>query len=72
MIKNIGSAILGYIVIFATIFITFTIAYLILGTEGAFQERTYDVSFAWIVVSIILSIVRSSFRRICLQTRRKK
>jgi small neutral amino acid transporter SnatA (MarC family) len=56
MIKNIGSAILGYIVIFATIFITFTIAYLILGTEGAFQERTYDVSFAWIVVSIILSI----------------
>ena len=56
MLKNIGSAVLGYVVIFVAIFITFTIAYLILGTNGSFQEGTYEVSFSWIVISIVLSI----------------
>ena len=57
MFKKVLAVIVGYLVMFAFVFITFTVAYLILGTEGSFQPGTYEISAAWIIVSILLSIV---------------
>ncbi|MBN1302260.1 MAG: hypothetical protein JW995_13675 [Melioribacteraceae bacterium] len=57
MLRNIGGVIVGYIAIFITIFVSFTVAYLILGSEGSFQEGTYKVSTAWIFVSILLGLI---------------
>lgn len=50
----IGGAILGYVVMAALIFATFTGAYLAMGTEAAFRPLTYEPSNLWIVVSFIL------------------
>jgi hypothetical protein len=55
MLKNILSAIAGYFTIALTLFITFTIVYLILGTEGSFRPGTYEVSALWVILSIIIS-----------------
>jgi hypothetical protein len=57
MVRNIVGVVVGYIVIFAFVFLTFTVLYLILGTEGSFQARTYDVTVIWIVISFILGLV---------------
>lgn len=55
MLRAIGSVILGYLAMAVTVFVSFSIAYLLMGTEGAFQPGSYDVSVLWIVVSIVLS-----------------
>jgi len=50
----IGGVILGYVVMAALIFATFTGAYLAMGTEAAFRPMTYEPSNLWIFVSFIL------------------
>ncbi len=55
--KMIGSAVAGYIVMFLTVFVLFSIAYLLLGASGAFQEGSWEPSGIWIVLSIVLGIV---------------
>jgi hypothetical protein len=56
MLKNVLGVIGGYVTMFLCVFITFTILYLILGTDGSFQPGSYDVSVIWLIISIILSI----------------
>lgn len=56
MLRAIGSVVLGYLVMLVAVFITFTLAYAIIGTGGAFEENTYDISALWAVVSIVLSL----------------
>lgn len=55
MLRAISSVLLGYLVMFVTVFVTFSITYLLVGTEGAFKSGSYDVSALWIVMSMILS-----------------
>lgn len=55
MARAIGSVVLGYLVMFVTVFATLSIAYLLAGTEGAFMPGSYEVSTLWIVLSMILS-----------------
>jgi hypothetical protein len=55
--KAIVSVILGYVVMAVTVFITFTVAYLVLGADGAFKPETYDITTTWVVISIVLSFV---------------
>jgi ABC-type uncharacterized transport system permease subunit len=57
MLKNILGVIAGYASVFITIFLTFTLLYLLLGADGSFKPGTYDVSTIWIMVSILLSIL---------------
>jgi hypothetical protein len=56
MVRNILGVVLGYITMFAFVFITFTILYFILGAEGSFQSGTYEVSLIWIVISFMLGL----------------
>jgi H+/Cl- antiporter ClcA len=41
----------------AFVFISFTVLYLVLGTEGSFQPNSYQVSLTWMVFSIILGFI---------------
>lgn len=54
MIRKVFGIVIGYVVIAAFVFITFSIAYMILGTERSFLPNSCEVSFSWIVVSQIL------------------
>jgi len=57
MVRSVGSVIVGYVAMFIFVFVTFSIAYVSMGTEGAFQEGSYEVSAQWIVVSFALGLI---------------
>ena len=54
--KIAGSVILGYLVMFAIVFATFSGAFFLLGVERTFQPGSYDVTMTWNVVSVVLSL----------------
>lgn len=55
--KKVLAVIIGYLSTAVTVFISFTILYFILGTEGAFVPNSYNVSITWIIYSLIINIV---------------
>ncbi len=57
MARKIIGVIVGYIAMTATIFITFTLLYFILGAEGSFQPGNYQVSTTWLILSTILGLI---------------
>jgi hypothetical protein len=50
----IGAVVVGYLAMAVFVFLTFTLAYLAMGTERAFQPGTYDVSTLWLALAIVL------------------
>lgn len=46
---------MGNVVIAFLVFITLSVAYLILGPEGSYRPGTYDVIATWIGISVVLS-----------------
>lgn len=57
MARAIVGVIVGYFVMMILVFLSFSGAYLVLGADGAFQPRSYEVSPLWIVLSIVLGLV---------------
>lgn len=57
MLRAILSVIAGYAAMFLTVFLSFSAAYLAMGTERAFQAESYEVSGLWIVISFGLGLV---------------
>jgi len=57
MLRVILAVIAGYLAMAVLVFATFSAAYMVIGTEGAFQPGSFDVSTLWIVVSVVLSVV---------------
>jgi cytochrome bd-type quinol oxidase subunit 2 len=57
MLKTIGGVVVGYLAMFILVFATFSAAYLAMGTDGAFQPGSYEVTTLWLVVSFVLSLV---------------
>ncbi len=55
--RVIGSVIVGYLVMFVTVFVTFSGAYFAIGADGAFRPGSYDVSGMWILLGTVLSFV---------------
>ena len=55
MARSILSVVGGYVIMALIVFGTFTIAFLLMGPDRAYQPGTYDVSPLWIAVSIVLS-----------------
>ncbi|MGH9817113.1 MAG: hypothetical protein ACRD5F_06950 [Candidatus Acidiferrales bacterium] len=51
------AVVLGYVVMFAFVFLTFSGAYLVMGADGAFQPGTYEASTQWLVVSFVLGFI---------------
>ena len=54
MKRTIGAVVLGYLAMAALLFATFTLAYVVMGTERAFQPQSYDVSTLWLALSIVI------------------
>jgi len=57
MLRTIGGVIVGYLAMFVFVFVTFTIAYLAMGSEGAFKPASYDVTALWIGVGFVVSSI---------------
>ena len=57
MLRVIGAVILGYIVMATFVMATFSLAYLAMGADSAFQPGSYEVSTAWLAISIALGAV---------------
>ena len=56
MVRNILGVVLGYVAMFAFVFISFTVLYLILGADGSFESGTYEVSIVWVIISFIFGL----------------
>lgn len=56
MLRTIGGAILGYLVMGVTVFLGLTVAYLALGADRAFREGVYQVSPLWAVLSLVVGL----------------
>jgi len=54
--RAILSVVVGYVVMFATIFLTFSGLYLLLGQELSFQPGSYAPSVLWTVASFVLGV----------------
>ncbi|MDE2732148.1 MAG: hypothetical protein OXM02_12350 [Bacteroidota bacterium] len=52
--RGTGAVVAGYAAMAITIFVTFTVAYLLMGPDRAFQAGTYDVSSIWIVLTLVV------------------
>lgn len=57
MLRLIGGVIVGYVVMAAFVMVTFSVAYLIMGADGAFQPDSYKPSALWLVTSFVLGII---------------
>jgi hypothetical protein len=57
MLRTIGGVLGGYVTMFMLVFITFTIAYLAMGADGAFKPGSYEVTTLWIVATIALGLI---------------
>lgn len=60
MLKQILGGVVGYIVTFFCMFISFTCLYLVMGPDKAFQPGGYQVSIMWIVTSLFVVLVCGS------------
>jgi hypothetical protein len=57
MLRMIAGIVVGYLVMVALVFISFSAAYLIMGADGAFNPGSYEPSSAWLITSFILSVL---------------
>jgi hypothetical protein len=54
--KTFGGVILGYLMMVAFVFLSFSIAYRVMGADRAFQPGVFDVTNLWIVTSLMLGL----------------
>ena len=60
VLKNIGAAVAGYVVMFAVAFPLFSLLWMVLGADGSFQPGSWEVSRAWLWASIPLGAIVST------------
>ena len=54
--RAISSVVVGYVAMFAAIFLTFSGLYLLMGQEQSFRPDSYEPSMLWTVVSFALGV----------------
>ncbi len=59
MLKNLLSILLGYFSMSMFILLTFSTLFIILGTEVSLQPNSYQISFIWLHISIVLTMLAS-------------
>jgi hypothetical protein len=57
MLRSILAIIASYVVMFIFLFAAFTGCYFALGAEGAFQTDSYEVSTAWIALTVVVCLL---------------
>ena len=57
MVRGIVGVIVGYVVMALIVFLTFSVVYLAMGSNRAFNPGSFDPSLLWIVISFFLGFV---------------
>jgi hypothetical protein len=57
--KNVLAAVLGYVVMFVVAFVLFSLSWMVLGADSSFAPGGWQVSGAWIGVSVVLGLIVS-------------
>ena len=55
--RIVGSVIVGYIVMFAVVFLALTLAWLVLGADRAFEPGTYGISVLWAITAVLVGVI---------------
>lgn len=55
--RLLGAVIAGYVTMFVVVFVSFSAAYVLMGTDRAFEPGSYSVSRLWLLASLALSLV---------------
>lgn len=56
-LRNIGGAVLGWVVMFACVFVLMAGFWMMLGADGAFQAGSWEVSGTWNFGSIVIGLI---------------
>ena len=56
-VRNVGGAVLGYVVMALVVMVLFTGLWLALGAEGSFETGTWEVSWVWSLGSIVVGLL---------------
>ncbi len=54
--RNLGAAVLGYVVSAVAVFCLMSVMWIVLGADGAFRPGSWDVSGGWIAGSIAIGL----------------
>lgn len=57
MARSIIGVIVGYVAMFVLVFITFTVVFLLMGTEWSFKPNSFEASTAWVVMSLVANFI---------------
>jgi hypothetical protein len=57
MLRTIGAVVIGYVVLVLFVFVTFSLTYLLLGADGAFEPGSYNVSTLWLIISFVVGLL---------------
>ncbi len=55
--KIVGAVVAGYVTMFVVVFILFAVGWMMLGADGSFRADSWDVSFAWVLLSLAIGLV---------------
>ena len=56
-VRNVGGAVLGWVVMAGAIFLLFAALWMVLGADGAFRPQSWEVSGMWLLGSIFVSLL---------------
>ena len=57
MARSVIGVIVGYVTMFVLVFVTFTVVFLLMGTEWSFKPNSFEASNAWITMSLVANFV---------------
>jgi len=57
MLRAVLSVIAGYLAMSAIVFVTLTLAYVMLGAAGSFKGSSYDVSGTWVAIMFVVGLI---------------
>ena len=60
-VRNVGGAVVGWVVMAGAVFLLFGALWMVLGVDGAFQPQSWEVSGMWLLGSIVVSLLAAVF-----------
>lgn len=57
MLRTVAGVVLGYLAMAILVFVIFTLAYLAMGAERAFQPESFEVSSLWASMAVVVNVL---------------
>ncbi len=57
MVRSITAVVVGYLAMFAVVFLGLSAGFMAMGSDWAYEEGTYDVTTGWIVLMFAVGVV---------------